>query len=153
MELAPAALDGADVTTAMRRTTERWGLRAGIRTRLFLPDAVGVPEPDVAAAVVRVLQEALANIVRHARASLASVTLTWFPDALILDVADDGIGFDPDRGAADPGARGGYGLTVMRDRIAAVGGRLEIESGPGGTVVTARVPLVTAVESGDEADR
>lgn len=140
-ELAPAALDGSDLTTAVRRTTERWGLRAGIATRLALPDAAGTADPEIAAAIVRVLQEALANVARHAHATLASVTLTWFPDALMLDVADDGAGFDPAAVTAGPDIRGGYGLTTVRDRMTAVGGTVDIESTSGGTVVTARAPL------------
>jgi signal transduction histidine kinase len=139
-ELAPADLDGADLTTALQRTTERWGLRAGIATRVSLPEAAGAPDPAVSAALVRILQEALANIARHANASLASVTLTRFPDAVVLDVADDGVGFDP-RAVSAPGARGGYGLTAMHDRMAAVGGTIDVESTPAGTVVSARAPL------------
>jgi signal transduction histidine kinase len=152
-ELAPADLDGADLTTAVQRTTERWGLRAGIATRVSLPEAAGAPDPAVSAALVRILQEALANIARHAHASLACVTLTRFPDAVVLDVADDGVGFDPGADSGGPGARGGYGLTAMRDRMAAVGGTVEVESTSSGTVVSARAPLAPPVSPGEEAIR
>lgn len=141
-ELGPAALEGTDLTTAIRRTTEQWGLRTGITTRLSLPHAASSVGPDVATTLLRVLQEALANVARHARASLASVTLTWFPDAIVLDIADDGAGYEPNRLSTHPGSAGGYGITAMRDRMAGIGGTIDIESERGGgTVVSARAPL------------
>ncbi|MDL9979731.1 sensor histidine kinase [Microbacterium sp. ASV49] len=147
-ELSPAALDGTDLTTAIRRTTEQWGLRAGVSTRLSLPDAAAGVGPDVASTLLRVLQEALANIARHADATLASVTLTWFADALVMDIADDGTGYDPVNVPARPSTAGGYGVIAMRDRMARVGGTIDIESEPGGgTVVSARAPLTPSPNS------
>jgi signal transduction histidine kinase len=82
-----------------------------------------------------VCQEALANVRKHARAGSASVRLGYDPDAVRLEVSDDGAGFDPDR------VNGGYGLRGMRTRVAEVGGTLTVHSSPGaGTQVSATVP-------------
>lgn len=83
----------------------------------------------------RVLQEALTNVRRHSRASNVSVTLKVEGEVLVVEVADDGVGFDP-------GIPAGVGQGSMRERAAAVGGELKIESEPGrGTRVRLRVPL------------
>lgn len=69
-----------------------------------------------------------------------TVTLSYVGDTVALDVDDDGVGFDP---AARPApAAGGFGLQGMRERVSALGGRLEVESLPGrGTTVAATVPV------------
>ncbi len=92
--------------------------------------------PDVEAAVFRVAQEALTNVARHAKAGKVRLTLTYVEDALLLDVVDDGAGFD---GTQNPH---GYGLIGMRHRLSKVRGTLTVESVPGtGTSVNAVVPL------------
>jgi len=76
------------------------------------------------------------NVAKHANASMVSLTLTYLDDVLLLDVRDDGSGFDT---AIRPG---GYGLAGMRERLGRVGGRLEVESALGdGTTVNASVPI------------
>ena len=99
----------------------------------------GRPRPlPMAAEVVllRVCQEALANVRKHAeRAVPSTVRLGYDPDAVRLEVSDDGAGFDPDR------VNGGYGLRGMRTRVAEAGGTLTVCSAPGaGTRVSAAVP-------------
>jgi len=97
-----------------------------------LPDGVSA---EVALAVFRVLQEALRNAARHAQARRVRVALRVGGDALALEVADDGRGFDPDRAA------GGIGLASMRERMQLCGGTLALETAPGaGTTLRARVP-------------
>jgi PAS domain S-box-containing protein len=101
----------------------------------------GVPDDlptDVALAAYRVLQEALRNAVRHAAAGRVSVSLGGSRDELRLDVADEGVGFDP-----KVAMRGhGLGLVSMRERLNLVEGECLIESQPGaGTRIRARVPL------------
>ena len=87
--------------------------------------------------LLRVAQEAVANARRHSGAKRVVVTLTYQPCAVRLDVADDGVGFDP---LARSGK--GFGLSGMRSRIAQVGGDLVIESAPGhGAAVNATIPL------------
>lgn len=97
---------------------------------------------EVAATLLRIAQEALSNASRHARATRLGVTLTFLGDEVILDIRDDGRGFDPlaDRART---RTGGFGLDGMRARAERVAGTLTVESEPGhGTAVSARVPLV-----------
>jgi signal transduction histidine kinase len=92
---------------------------------------------EVEQALFRVAQEALANVTRHSLARTADVHLAWHNGDVILTVADDGRGFDP----AGPGQRG-VGLHSMQERVAALGGRFQVESRPGkGTSIIATVPL------------
>jgi signal transduction histidine kinase len=87
-------------------------------------------------ALYRIVQEALTNVVKHARAENVSILLTRRGAGVAVVVEDDGRGFDP----AD--VSGGSGLQGMADRLAAVGGSLEIRSTPGrGTTVAGHVPV------------
>jgi PAS domain S-box-containing protein len=120
----------------------RGGLHAGIGVlvaRLPLPVEVEVPRerlpPDLEASAYFIVAEALTNVVKHARATRASVTAALEDGGLTLEVRDDGIG------EADPS---GHGLVGIADRVDALGGRLRIESrSGGGTVLAARLPLST----------
>lgn len=106
--------------------------------------------PEVRHALLRVTQSAVANIKLHARADHASVTLGYLPDAVTLDVFDDGRGFDP--GSVPPAsATGGYGLRAMRQRVEQLGGQLSVESTPGeGTIIAAQLPLPATPAAGLE---
>ncbi|HEX2184833.1 MAG TPA: ATP-binding protein, partial [Chloroflexota bacterium] len=109
--------------------------RHGLDVRAALGREPDVPLP-VKEALFRIAQEALHNTVKHARARSVEVTLGAGSGDLVLCVHDDGRGFDP-RGAFP----GHLGLRSMRERAAAVGGAVEIESAPGrGTKVRAHVP-------------
>ena len=86
--------------------------------------------------LLRVLQEALTNARRHSEARNVELTLRTEDKAVLAEVADDGRGFDPGS------ARAGIGLSAMRERIEALGGKIEVRSRPGeGTRVGVRVPL------------
>jgi signal transduction histidine kinase len=84
-------------------------------------------------ALYRVAQEALANAARHSRASAVTVRLAYAPECVRLTVADNGVGFDPSAPAT------GFGLESMRQRLAAVNGRLAVESSPDGTSVVGEI--------------
>jgi signal transduction histidine kinase len=85
--------------------------------------------------MLRIMQEALANVRRHSAARNVEVRLRTDVEAILLEVADDGRGFDPTV------ARGGVGLVGMRERVEELGGEIEVKSRPGeGTEVTVRVP-------------
>jgi PAS domain S-box-containing protein len=118
------------------------GLRAGIdafASRLDLPVEVDVSRerlpPDIEASAYFIVAEALTNVVKHARATRATVKAVVEDGALVLEVRDDGVG------GADPE---GHGLVGVDDRVDALGGRLQIESeAGGGTVLAIRLPLST----------
>ncbi len=96
--------------------------------------------PDVELQLMRILQEALTNVRRHARASYVTVRLQRAGDAARLIIRDDGCGFDPGRSGAE--GRAHFGLTTMRERAEAVGGKFCMESQPGqGTTVEVVLPL------------
>ncbi|TXS22450.1 sensor histidine kinase [Streptomyces sp. ms191] len=140
--LGPVALEHDPLPEALRKTVGGWSERTGIATRFTV---TGTEEPlheEVAATLLRIAQEALANAERHSAASRAGVTLSYMGDEITLDVRDDGRGFDP---AALParGGTGGFGLDGMRARTERLAGSLSLETRPGeGTAISARVPLV-----------
>ena len=104
--------------------------------RLVVEDGfpVGLPGKE-SVEVLRVLQEALTNARRHSEARNVEVGLRTDDEAILIEVADDGRGFDPGS------ARAGVGLSGMRERVEALGGKIEVRSCPGeGTKVTVRVP-------------
>ncbi|MEU5986990.1 sensor histidine kinase [Streptomyces sp. NPDC047434] len=147
-DLAPADLaEGGGLEQALRALADR-------ESAAFRVDGAPVPLPDrVQSALLRIAQGALANVREHAGAASAALTLTYLDDQVVLDIADDGRGFDPGaaRGPDTPGegggARGvrGHGLPAMRVRARQLGGTLTIESTPGeGTVLSAAIPLEAA---------
>jgi signal transduction histidine kinase len=138
VELRPAALEEDGLTATLASQAQVLD-RAHTATVAFEARQVRVLPAAQEAAVLRVAQEALHNALRHSGAGSVRVTLTGTPArGAVLRVADDGHGFDP-----DSVRRAGrhLGLVSMRDRAAAVGGTLILESAPGrGTVVEMEVP-------------
>jgi two-component system, NarL family, sensor histidine kinase UhpB len=97
-------------------------------------------EPEVEITLFRIYQEALNNVIKHARAQTVDIRLQQLDGKITMAVQDDGVGFDPDHQHA-AGAGSGLGLVGMRERLAALGGQLEISSRPGrGATVLACLP-------------
>ena len=139
-DLAPADLaDGGSLDDALRNLADR-ETSDTLRVRFHqdgTPDGA-LPE-RVRSALVRIAQGALANVREHADATTAALTLSHLDDQVVLDIADDGRGFDP---GARPGGVRGHGLPAMRARVRQLGGTLTVESAPGeGTVLSAAIPL------------
>jgi signal transduction histidine kinase len=96
----------------------------------------GAFPPEVGVELLRILQEALANVRRHSGASNVEVRLRTDDEAILIEITDDGRGFDPGS------ARTGIGLVGMRERVEGLGGEIELRSRLGeGTKVTVRVPV------------
>jgi signal transduction histidine kinase len=140
--VGPEPLEGTGLPDALADVVARWSELHGVQTEVHTTGIVRPLHPEVEVALLRTAQEALANVARHAAASRVGLTLSYLADLVTLDVRDDGVGFDPDGvGAAD--GDGGFGLTVMRQRVGRLAGTLEIESEPGaGTAVFAGVPAI-----------
>ncbi|MFC9965030.1 sensor histidine kinase [Nocardia ignorata] len=137
-ELAPAALEGQSLAEALDRICER-AATATLSTQLLVegePEQLPMP---VEAALVRIAQSAVANVVQHAAASRMRVTLTYDDTDVHLDIVDDGVGIDTE--VLRRPRSGAYGLAAMRSRVEQQGGRMTIESEPGHTAVTASFPL------------
>ena len=97
---------------------------------------------DAEHALLRAVQESLSNVAKHAGARRVGVTLTYLDDSVLVDVRDDGVGFDPAVEVEPDPLEGGYGLSAMRNRIRQLGGRIEIESEPGrGTALSVALPV------------
>lgn len=145
-DLAPADLAEGDSTDALPAALRRVATSTpiGMATEVRIDgNPVEVP-PAVAAALVRSARGALANVHEHAHAQRVALTLTYHHDEVVLDVRDDGRGFDPPPIHAKGRAAGtrGLGLAGIHQRAAALGGRAEVESTPGeGTTVSVRFPL------------
>ena len=134
--LRPEQLEQASLPEAIGTLARTWSETSMTDAELHTTGTVVRADPGTEAAVFRVAQEALSNVTKHARATRVQITLTYLGDTLLLDVADDGTGFDT--GATT----GGYGLLGMRQRLSRVGGTLTVESSPGaGTILNASVPL------------
>ena len=102
------------------------------------------PSDEIAQALVRIAQGALANVRAHAQAHSAVLTLGLWEEQTTLDIFDDGRGFDPAKLEA-AGETGGYGFTSLRERATALGGTLTIDSAPGeGTVINVSIPATPA---------
>jgi signal transduction histidine kinase len=129
-ELTPAVLDGQSLTQALERIAQR-ASTSGLRTQVLVEGtAQRLPMP-IEAALVRVAQGAVSNVVRHAEADRMRVTLTYADDGVHLDVVDDGVGIDP-----QIFEHGTFGLNAMRSRVEQQGGTMVVESEPGHTAVT-----------------
>ena len=128
VDLRPAALDDFGLPSALSALAATVGERHGISVDVQIVGVVERLPSDVETVVYRVMQEALTNMVKHARARVASVLLERRADALRLIVEDDGVGFDPADESADCHLR--LGLSGMRERLRLVNGTLQIESVP-----------------------
>jgi len=139
-ELRPAILDDLGLMPALRFLSEGVGQRAGLTIAVSGSAEERLP-PAVEIALYRVVQEALNNVARHARATRATIEVQRVDRDVVCRIVDDGRGFDPVAVSAR-GRQRGIGLDGMRERIARLGGALEVRSEPGrGTELLFHIPL------------
>lgn len=141
MELRPfGPLENFGLTTALENLVSRWSERFGIAAEFQGLETDGLRLPlEVSSNLYVLVQEALHNIVKHARASHVAVLLQCHRDQTVLVIVDNGCGFGPKK-VSSPEDHG-LGLTSMRERAILCGGTLEIDSEPGhGTTIVVRLP-------------
>jgi signal transduction histidine kinase len=144
---------GRSLFENLRAYLERYEHQAGIETR-FETDFEEPPQlsPQAEIHVIRVIQEALTNVRKHARAHRALVRAAVEDGMAVFSVDDDGRGFDV--AIAGVGREGGFGLEAMRERMELIGGTLIVDSAPGrGTRIVARVPVAQRATPIDEDAR
>jgi two-component system, NarL family, sensor histidine kinase UhpB len=140
VHLGPSVLEDLGLCAALEWLADRVRAETGLVVDLRLDCECDHVPPEVAVAVFRVAQEALTNVVRHARAARVEMRLETDGGSLDLTVADDGAGFSVEEAQARPTAS--IGLFGMAERTALVGGQLDMHSSPGaGTRVRVTVPL------------
>jgi signal transduction histidine kinase len=129
--LRPESLERGSLPEALERTTSQLTQQTGIAARTVVTGQPRQLPAVLDITLLRVAQEALSNVRRHASARQVAVTLSYMDDVVVLDVCDDGVGFDPVARRPAPGRQGGLGLVVMRERVETLKGSLSVESAPG----------------------
>ena len=136
VELRPKALDDFGLVPALERLVESFSAQTGIDTELEARLAERLPE-EIETALYRIVQEALTNVVKHARARNVSILIVRKDHSVSAVIEDDGLGFDPATTREEA-----LGLLGMRERLELVDGRFDIETTPGaGTTIVAEVPV------------
>ncbi len=142
--LHPPLLDEVGLSSALRSYLDGFTERSKIKVDLGLPDDLGRLPEDLETAIFRIVQECLTNIHRHSQSPLARIRITRSDSQVCLEVEDKGKGIPPEkREAMDSGGTSGVGIRGMRERLRQLGGSLEIKSSDTGTVVVARLPVVS----------
>jgi two-component system sensor histidine kinase DegS len=134
-ELRPPLLEEHGLAAALHARLQAVEARAGLEVDFACAGEERL-EPNREQELYRVAQEALNNVVKHAQATRVRVRLDLSAERTVLEINDDGVGFEPALGGG-----GGYGLQGMRERVERLGGTLEQQSAPGrGTRVSVEVP-------------
>lgn len=143
LDLRPSMLDDLGLESAIKWLLERQGQTGRLHCSLKCD---GLPEErldqDLEVTCFRIVQEAVNNIIKHAKASHVWVAVRGTGSVIELEIQDDGCGFDAERRLQSATHGASFGLVGMRERAALVGGHCRIESSPGhGTSITARLPM------------
>ena len=151
----PESLENTRLPEAVADVAAQWSADNGVRADVTTTGTVLGLHPEIEVTLLRVAQEALTNVAKHASATRVGITLSYMEDVVSLDIRDDGVGFEPKQ-RRDADSTGGFGLTGMRQRVRRLAGHLAVESEPGhGTAISASVPAirragVTAMEAADD---
>jgi PAS domain S-box-containing protein len=152
LELRPPALDNLGLRLALQNLLEDWSERHGIEADFH---AAGVEEgrrlpPEIETTLYRIVQEGLTNVLKHADATQVNLVLERRRGTVITILEDDGGGFAVDEVLASPEKAQRLGIRGMRERVALVGGEMEIESSPGsGTTLFVRIADPAAPSTGE----
>ena len=140
--LHPPLLDEAGIASAVRWFVEGFAKRSGIQVQCEIGDNLGRPPRNYELVLFRVLQESLTNVHRHSKASAATVRLKLQANYFTLEIMDNGAGIPEERIKRFREAAGGTGVGIagMRERVQELDGKMDIQSGPTGTIVSVTLP-------------
>jgi two-component system, NarL family, sensor histidine kinase UhpB len=146
MDLRPLMLDDLGLNAAIEWQAREFERRTGLRVSLSLAETQHLIDSGTATALYRIVQEALTNITRHARANRVQITVSLDANTVELSVQDDGEGFPS---VPPKSVRGSFGLIGIRERVIVLGGSLSIVNAPkGGALLKVRLPLGRQGSSG-----
>lgn len=138
--LRPEILENTSLPEALQRLLQRWQAESGVKTQFTLTGEPRPLPPELEVGLLRMAQEALANVRKHSKARHATLTLSYLDDVVLMDVQDDGVGLQPP-------SSGSFGLRSMRERVEALGGQMAVESEAGqGTTLAFSLPLYGVVD-------
>ncbi len=136
-DMQPEQIEKASLLEAVEELAARWSAETSVLVKMRV---TGIPRslPSSAeTALLRITQEAMHNITKHAQAKNVNITFSFMEDLFVMDIADDGLGFDPSK------TSDGFGMKTMRDRIEELSGTFTIESERGrGTAIAVSLPLM-----------
>lgn len=133
--MRPEILENTSLPEALQRLLRRWQEETGIHAQFTLTGEPRPLHPELEVGLLRIAQEALTNVRKHAKARHTTLTLSYLDDLVLMDIQDDGVGLQPV-------ASGGFGLRSMRERVDALGGQMTVESEAGlGTTLAVSLPL------------
>lgn len=133
--MRPEILENTSLPEALGRLLRRWQEESGVRAEFTLTGEARPLHPELEVGLLRIAQEALANIRKHSKARHATLTLSYLDEMVLMDVQDDGVGLQPP-------SSGSFGLRSMRERVEALGGHMTVESEAGqGTTLAFSLPL------------
>jgi len=145
LDLRPSLLDELGLVSAVQWYVSRQAERAGWTVDYAIQEFEHRPSPEIEITCFRVLQEALTNSTRHAKATHLRVALSQHDNVTELLVQDNGVGFDVEEGRARARSGNSIGLLGMEERVLLAGGSIEVQSRPhDGTTVIIRFPMVSA---------
>jgi signal transduction histidine kinase len=135
-DMQPEQIEKASLVEAVEELAARWSAENSVQVKLKV---TGTPRPltsSAETALLRISQEAMHNIHKHAQAKEVNITFSYMEDLFVMDIADDGLGFDPSK------IKNGFGMKTMRDRAEELSGTLTIESEQGiGTAIAVSIPI------------
>ena len=143
LNLRPSLLDDLGLVAALDWYVKRQSEQIGLAIHFTPTPLEPRPDPVIETACFRIVQEALTNIARHARAHQVWLDVHRDNGTLRVSIRDDGVGFHVDAARSRAAQGESLGVLGMEERLMLVGGQLEIRSAPGeGTTISARVPLL-----------
>jgi signal transduction histidine kinase len=135
-DMQPEQIEKASLVEAVEELAARWSAENGVQVRMNVTGTPHSLPSSAETALLRISQEAMHNISKHARAKKVNITFSYMEDLFVMDIADDGLGFEPSK------SKNGFGMKTMRDRAEELRGTLTIESEQGiGTAIAVSIPI------------
>ena len=135
-DMQPEQIEKASLVEAVEELAARWSAENSVLVKMAVTGTPRSLTPSAETAILRISQEAMHNIIKHAQAKNVNITFSFMEDIFVMDIADDGLGFDLSKSSA------GFGLKTMRDRAEELSGTLTIESERGGgTAIAVSLPI------------